>query len=104
MVIYNHTAQQDLIEILYGLITWGKHELSVQFCEQYVDDIIDVIDEICKKSNHRNTTFETHTLFGDKVFTYKKNQHTVWYFIYNWDSINRIAYLNKILNNHITNA
>lgn len=39
MVIYSHIAQQDLIETLYGLITWEKHKLTVEHCESYVDDM-----------------------------------------------------------------
>ena len=102
MVIYNQIAEQDLIDTLYGLITWEKHNLSNQHCERYVDDIVDIIDTICKKTFHRNGVFESHLKYGNKVFTYRRNNNTVWYFIYNWDKDNRIAYLNKIMNNHIT--
>jgi len=102
MVIYNQVAEQDLIDTLYGLITWEKHNLSDEHCERYVDDIVDIIDTICKKTFHRNSVFKTHLKYGNKVFTYRRNNNTVWYFIYNWDKENRIAYLNKIMNNHIT--
>jgi hypothetical protein len=102
MVIYNQIAEQDLIDILYGLITWEKHILSDEHCERYVDEIADVIDTICKKTFHRKCVLESHLKYGTKVFTYRRNKNTVWYFIYNWDNDNRIAYLNKIMNNHIT--
>jgi hypothetical protein len=102
MVIYNELAKQDLIDTLYGLITWKKHELNVDHCERYVDDIVDVIDTICKKTVHRNCVSPSHLKYGDKFFTYKRNYNTQWYFIYNWDKDHRIAYLNRIMNNHIT--
>lgn len=37
MVVYSHIARQDLIDILFGLLTWEKHELTIEHCEKYVD-------------------------------------------------------------------
>ena len=102
MVIYSETAKLDLIDTLYGLITWEKHTITIEHAERYVDDIVDVIDTICTKTFHRNCTHASHLQFGNKIFTYKRNSNTTWYFIYNWDKVNCIAYINKITNNHIT--
>lgn len=102
MVIYSQAAKQDLIDILYGLLSWGKHELTITLCEMYVDDIVDIIETIDKRLIHRNCQYENHQQFGDKCFSYKRNNHTLWYVIYNWDKVNQIAYINKIISSHIT--
>jgi hypothetical protein len=102
MVVYSQTAKDDLINILYSLLTWEKHELTLEHCERYVDEIVDIIDTIDKISIHRNSVYNIHKMFGVKCFTYKRNDHTLWYIIYNWDKLNRVAYINKIISNHIT--
>jgi plasmid stabilization system protein ParE len=102
MVVYSELAKQDLIDLLYGLLTWNKHELSIEHAERYVDDIVDVTDSICKKTVHKNFGFETHLNYGEKVYIYRRNNHTTWYVIYDWDKTHRTAYVNKIMNNHIT--
>lgn len=102
MVVYSQTAKQDLIDILYGLLTWEIHELTLEYCEKYVDDIVDIIDTIDKRSIHRNCIFELHKQYGEKCFSYKRNTRTQWYFIYDWDKVKKIAYLNKIISNYLT--
>jgi hypothetical protein len=102
MVVYSQTAKQDLIDILFGLLTWDKHELNIEHCEKYVDDIVDIIDTIDNCSTHRNCNFDLHKQFGEKCFSYKRNDQTQWYFIYDWDEMNKIAYINKIISNHLT--
>jgi len=102
MVIYSQLAKQDLIDTLYGLITWEKHTITIEHAESYVDDIVDVIETIGNKTFHRNCIRRSHLKFENKIFTYNRNKNTTWYFIYNWDKVNRIAYTNKIMNNHLT--
>ena len=102
MVVYSQTAKQDLIDILFGLLTWEKHELTITHCEKYVDDIVDIIETIDKRTIHRKCQYDLHKKFGDKCFSYKRTEHTKWYVIYNWDKYNQIAYVNKIINNHLT--
>jgi hypothetical protein len=102
MVVYSQTAKQDLIDILYGLLTWEKHELTIAHCEKYVDDIVDIIETIDKLNIHRNCKFNIHKQFGEKSFSYKRNDQTQWYVIYNWDKDNQTAYVNKIISNHLT--
>jgi hypothetical protein len=102
MVVYSQTAKQDLIDILYGFLTWEKYELTLEHCEKYVDDIVDIIDTIDKRLTHRNCIFELHKQYGEKCFSYKRNLRTQWYFIYDWDKVNKIAYLNKIISNYVT--
>lgn len=102
MVFYSQTAKQDLIDLLYGLITWEKHTLSIEHTERYVDDIVDVIETISTKILHRNCKQISHLKYGKKIFSYKRNKNTTWYYIYNWDKENKIAYINKIMNNHVS--
>jgi hypothetical protein len=102
MVVYSQTARQDLIDILFGLLTWEKHELTIEHCEKYVDDIVDIIDKIDQCTVHKSCVFKIHKQFGEKCFSYKRNVSTHWYFIYDWDKINKIAYINKIISNHLT--
>lgn len=94
--------KQDLIDLLFGLLTWNKHELNIEHAERYVDEIADVIDSICKKTVHRNCVYQSHMLYGEKVYIYRRNNHTTWYVIYDWVKAHRTAYVNKIMNNHIT--
>jgi len=102
MVVYSPSASQDLIDILYGLLTWNKHELTIEHSEKYVDEIVEIIDSIDKRTIHRNCFYDVHLKFGEKCYLYKRNDRTQWYFIYEWDKINKIAYINKIISNHIT--
>lgn len=76
MVIYSQHAKQDLIDTLYGLITWEKHTITVEHAESYVDDIVDVIETIGNKTFHRNCIQKSHLKFGNKIFTYKRNKNT----------------------------
>ena len=41
MVIYSETAKLDLIDTLYGLITWEKHTITIEHAERYVDWLSD---------------------------------------------------------------
>ena len=43
MVIYSETAKLDLIDTLYGLITWEKHTITIEHAERYVDDILSTL-------------------------------------------------------------
>ena len=85
MVFYSQTAKQDLIDLLYGLITWEKDTVTIEHAERYVDDIVNVIETISTKILHRNCTLSSHLKFGKKIFSYKRNKNTTWDFIYNWD-------------------
>ena len=102
MVYYNETAENDLHDILIGLATWKKISLSFNEATNYVKDIRKAGDSICKLSYHQNATYASHRVYGEKVHRYKRNAGTMWYFIYDWDEINKTAYINKIMSNHLT--
>jgi len=103
MVIWNDEAKNDLIDILFALITWEKHKpLSLDEAESYVSDIRKKGDAICMLKAHSPARYKMHTIYGEKVFRYDRNKHTQWYIIYDWDDKNKIAYINKIINNYMT--
>ncbi len=102
MVIYSDSVQLDLENILFGLVTWKKSPLSYEHAISYIDDIRIAADSIDTRSKHRNCTYNTHKKYGEKVMAYKRNRNTTWYVIYDWDEVNRIAYVNKIINNYNT--
>ena len=102
MVYYSRTAEDDFVEILNGLAVWKKHPLGHKHAMQYISGIREKADKICMKSFHRNCSYEQHRMYGEKIHIYKRNPQTQWYIIYNWDDVNRTAYVVKILNNHLT--
>jgi hypothetical protein len=102
MVYYSELAIQDLTNIVTSLATWEKHPLGYEHAESYVDDMADHIDTICKKTHHMNTVYLIHKHLGEKVYTYKRNRHTQWYIIYDWNLVDKVAYVRKILNNYLT--
>jgi hypothetical protein len=102
MVYYNRTAEDDFVEILNGLAIWEKHPLGYDHAMQYVSDIRTSADSICKKFFHQNCVYKQHLNYGTHIHIYKRNAYTQWYIIYNWDAVNRIAYVLKILNNYLT--
>ncbi len=102
MVCYSEEAKKDLRNILWGLANWKKHPLGYDHAERYVDDLADEIDAICTRSFHRNCIYNAHKKHGEKVYRYNRSKTTQWNVIYNWDKENRIAYVNKIMNNHLT--
>jgi hypothetical protein len=102
MVYYSSVAEDDFVEILNGLATWKKHPLSYAHAMQYVSDIRKESDAICIKAVHKNCIYEQHLNYGEKVHVYKRNAKTQWYIIYDWDAVNGIAYVLKILNNYLT--
>ena len=105
MVIWNEGARTDLATILVALITWKKHaSVSLEEADKYIEDIEKTGNAICKLSFHSNAIYDTHKVYGNKVYRYERNKRTQWYIIYNWDKINKIAYVNKIVSNYHTVA
>ena len=101
MVFINKQALQDLDEIYLGLYHWDKVQLSIEFLNIYIDDIIKQCYELDELSIHFNTTFSSHKRFGAKVHRYRRNNQTTWYVIYNIDDENNI-FVNKIISNYST--
>ena len=100
MVYYSEIAKSDLRDILWGLVNWGKHLLSYEHAERYVDEIRAECDTLDKISFHFDAQYETHKQYGNKVHIYKRSNTTVWYIIYNKTGEN--IYVEKIINNYMT--
>jgi len=101
MVYYSRQADNDLDDILEGLLSCRKFVLSRDFCLNYISDIIDVCDKLPSKTYHANAVYEMHKRYGEKVYKYSRNKNTVWYIIYNRDSWGNI-FVNKIISNYLT--
>ena len=102
MVLYSFETEDDFVEILNGLASWKKHPLGYEHAMLYVFDIRQEADNICHKLYHANTNYILHQKYGNKVHSYKRNAQTQWYMIYDWNSFHQVAFINKILNNHVT--
>ena len=101
MVYYSIAATADFKEILLGLITWKKHQLTYEHALSYVDDIHVVCESLPKQSMHKRTTFEIHKKYGNHVYAYNRNKSTTWYIIYNVTVTNDI-FVEKIISNYMT--
>jgi hypothetical protein len=101
MVLVKKKALNDIQSILNGLLTWNKHQLSYDFCINYVDRIIETCFEIKNVVFHKKATYLTHKMFGVYIYDLKSNRHTTWYIIYNIDSMNNIL-VERIISNYVT--
>jgi len=101
MVYYSKQADDDLDDILEGLLTWRKCTLTHEFCLNYVSDLVDVCDSLDAETVHFSAFYETHKHYGKNVYKYVRNKSTTWYIIYDVDSYNNV-YVNKIISNHLT--
>jgi hypothetical protein len=102
MVLYSSLAEEDFANILTGLAVWKKHPLGYEHAMEYVSDIRQEADTICKKSHHFKAELNLHKKFGAMVHIYQRNRQTQWYIIYLWDAVNRVAYITKIINNYLS--
>ncbi|MDR3328693.1 MAG: hypothetical protein LBS63_01110 [Prevotellaceae bacterium] len=101
MVFYSRQADNDLDNLLEGLLTWQKIALSRKFCMDYVARIINICDSLSAKAYHANAMYETHKQYGKKVHKYLHNKNTTWYIIYDIDAFGNI-FINKIISNYLT--
>jgi hypothetical protein len=102
MVYYSANAQNDLIEIFWGLMTWEKHPLEYNHATAYLDDIYEVCNKLDKISYHTNTQYQLHKQYGNKVYKYRRNKNTTWYIIYEYDIVNNVVLIKHIIPNHTT--
>jgi len=100
-VYISQQAVNDLKNIFTALISWEKGSLELEHALQYVNDIEARCYSLLNKTHHFRTTFSIHKLYGDRVLTYRRNQATVWYIIYNIDKSHNIL-ITKIISNYLT--
>jgi len=102
MVLFSLMAENDLSGIFIGLSLWKKHPLEFEHAMKYVDDIVDVCENLDKTIFHANVQFEIHKKYGKKVLNYIRNKSTTWYIIYDIDLASNTIYIQHITSNHVT--
>lgn len=102
MVLISERANNDLDDILEGLLHWSKHQLERAFVIQYVSELVEVCFQLDKLNYHANAHYQSHKHFGEKVYKFRRNKHTQWYVVYNIDISNNIIYVEKIISNYQT--
>ncbi|MDR1919380.1 MAG: type II toxin-antitoxin system RelE/ParE family toxin [Tannerellaceae bacterium] len=103
MVFYSKEALADLNNLLIGLVYWSKHYISLEHAQRYYDDIRQVCDNLPNQTYHFDAKYKLHKKYGKKVYSYRRSSATTWYIIYNIDENNDV-YIEKILNNYLTNS
>lgn len=98
MVFYSTDAEDDLTQILIGLICWKKHPLSREHAIKYVSKIRIICDSIGQKSQHISTRNDLKE-FGYYTYYYRRNKSTVWFIIYDISQSNHV-FINRILSSH----
>ncbi len=101
MVYIHERIYTDLDLIYNGLFQWEKVELSFDFIEKYIDDLLTQCYEIANKNYHFLSQYPEHKTFGQYIHRYRRNNSTMWYLIYNTDLQGNI-FVNKIISNHTT--
>lgn len=101
MVYINEEVYIDLEQIFEGLYKWAKVYLSLEFMEEYIDDLLDQCYAIENTTHHFEASYHTHKQYGDYVYRFRRNPHTLWYIIYNMNEGGDI-FVNKVLSNHRT--
>ena len=100
MVYYSKIAQNDLIEIFWGLLTWEKHPLEYDHVSSYLDVLQDMRNKLDKLSYHSKAQFQIHKQFGEIVYKYRRNKNTTWYIIYDYDETKNLVFIKHIMPNH----
>ena len=98
MVFYSTDAEDDLTQILIGLICWKKHPLSREHALRYVSDIRSLCDSFDKKTQHVSSRTELK-FFGSYTFYYRRNKNTKWFILYDVLHNNEI-FINRIISSH----
>ena len=101
-VYFSNNAEQDISNIVIGLLLWTKVSISVDEAFRYVDDIKLIAYSIPELAYHQKCRYIMHKEHGEYQIKYKRNYKTTWYIIYNIDPETGDVLINKIINNHLT--
>ena len=77
MVIFNSDSEDDLVSILFGLLTWEKHIIELEHARVYLNNISEECYSINGKTYQFKTSNAEHKLYGSKNQTYKRNKQTI---------------------------
>ena len=102
MAVYiKQRAVNNMKNIFTRLVLGKTFALPYGEAKAYVNDIENECSAIEKCSFHYNTVRAEHRKFGQKVYTYKRNRQTEWYFIYDIDEHENIIVKRIMCNNEM---
>ena len=102
MAVYIKQRAVNNIKNIFTRLVLGKSfVLPYGEAQAYVNDIEDECYAIEKCSFHYNAVRAEHYKFGQKVHTYKRNEQTEWYFIYDIDKHDNIIVKRIMCNNEM---
>ena len=101
-VFFSEQSEQDLSDIVVGLLLWTKVPITEEHALRYADDIYLVAHTIPNLSFHRKCQYNIHQQYGEYQLKYKRNKNTTWYIIYDIEPISGNILINKIISNHTT--
>ncbi|MDR3297340.1 MAG: hypothetical protein LBS94_03795 [Prevotellaceae bacterium] len=104
MVLYSQAVHEDLLSLFWELATWQKHPLSYEHALPCFLALRAAADTICYKPLHVAAKHPLLLPHGDYVHHYNHNRHIRWSIIYNWDALNHVACVTKILHNFTTES
>ena len=106
MVFYSIQARVDLREIFDNLLAWKTPNLQIHLnyheVVEYHNDIINICDSLDNISYHAKARYRDHLKHGAYVHSYKRNEKTTWYIIY--EKTDDCVFINKIINNYQTST
>jgi len=101
-VYFSDDSEQDLSDIVVGLLLWQKVTITEEEALQYVDDIYDMAYTIPDLSYHLKCTYNMHRQYGEYNLKYKRNYRTTWYIIYDIDLFSGNYLIQRVINNYKT--
>ena len=107
MVYYSKRSQKDFVRLFKGLLSWKtkNNQIRMDYDEvvQYREDLYAECLSIENLTYREKPRYFDHKKFGKFVHTYKRNNQTTWYIIYNILPNNDIV-IKKIMNNYLTKS
>ena len=101
-VFFSEQSEQDLSNIVVGLLLWDKAPITEEHALQYADDIYLMAHSIPGLSCHQKCQYHIHRQYGEYQLKYKRNKRTTWYIIYDIEAYSGNILINKIISNHVT--
>jgi hypothetical protein len=101
-VLFSKQSEQDLSNIVFGLLLWTKISITEEEALQYADDIYLIAHSIPHLSYHQKCKYHIHQQYGEYQLKYKRNKRTTWYIIYDIEPDYGNILINKIINNYLT--
>ena len=101
-VYFSEQSEQDLSDIVVGLLLWQKVTITEEETLQYVDDIYDMAYTIPDLSYHHKCTYVMHRQYGEYHLKYKRNYRTTWYIIYDIDLFSGNFKIQRVISNYKT--